>query len=90
MSAMWLVESEGYRIGPDWFPEASFDSREAAVAWLAENAYRLPEGRDIRIHRESESEVAAVDSPLAETAEGVIRMLDDAKRERDERRRPPK
>lgn len=50
--AEFVVESKGFRIGPDWYPEAVFPSREAAEEWLSSNRDRLSaevDGREIRI-----------------------------------------
>ena len=53
---MWVIESEGFRIGPAWYTEAAgFPTARAAEAWLADNAHKLDTGeRKLRIRFDTE------------------------------------
>lgn len=53
---MWFIESEGFRIGPDWYTEAGpFRTEREAEAYLTDHHRELnPQGRKIRIRFDDE------------------------------------
>ncbi|MFJ5120889.1 hypothetical protein [Kitasatospora sp. NPDC088548] len=57
--AGWFIETEGFRIGPDWYTEAGpFATEAAAHTWLAANRHKLMgHDRETRVtHQTTENE----------------------------------